>query len=260
MNKLTLNYDRSRVPLYIQVASVMRQRIESGWWREGDKISTIEALETEFGVARVTIRQAIEILREEGLLDARQGRGTFVSGRPKERHWLNLANDFDEVISSIKNNVIRIVHIEEEASVPALGENEGKPADGYTLLRSVQYNSDEPFAMVNLYLARNLFLRERKRFTHLPALPRILEMDDVTIRHAYQTVTIGVADPEIAEQLKIGLGEPTADCRLVLVDDHGVAIYAADFHYHRNCFSLRRDLLDRPSLGLASAIRKKSAQ
>jgi GntR family transcriptional regulator len=73
-------------------------------------------------------------------------------------------------------------------------------------------------------------------------------------------VTIGVADPEIAEQLKVGLGEPTADCRLVLVDDHGVAIYAADFHYHRNCFSLRRDLLDRPSLGLASAIRKKSAQ
>jgi len=90
MNKLVPNYDRSRVPLYVQVASVMRQRVETGRWREGDKISTIDELESEFGVARVTIRQAIEMLRSEGLLDAQQGRGTFVSGRPKNRHWPRL--------------------------------------------------------------------------------------------------------------------------------------------------------------------------
>jgi GntR family transcriptional regulator len=83
MNKLVPNFDRSRVPLYVQLAAVMRQRIESGYWSEGEKISTIEVLESEFGVARVTVRQAIEMLREEGLLDAQQGRGTFVSGPPR---------------------------------------------------------------------------------------------------------------------------------------------------------------------------------
>src|SRR5262245_39241690 len=111
MKKLTSLYDRSRVPLYVQVASVMRQRIETGHWVEGDKISTLEELEAEFGVARVTIRQAIELLRDEGLLDARQGRGTFVSGKPVHNRWLNLANDFDKVVASIKDNVIKRVHI-----------------------------------------------------------------------------------------------------------------------------------------------------
>jgi GntR family transcriptional regulator len=75
-------------------------------------------------------------------------------------------------------------------------------------------------------------------------LPKILEMPDVTINHAHQTLTIGVASPETADLLKIGLGEPTADCRLVLVDDKDVAIYVADIHYHKSCFALRIDLLE----------------
>lgn len=245
MNKLTSIYDRSRVPLYIQVASVMRQRIDSGHWVEGDKISTLEELEQEFAVARVTIRQAIELLREEGLLNAQQGRGTFVSGKPKHNRWLNLANDFDAMVSSIKDNVLKRVHIEEDAPSPDLGEGEGSLAEGYVFLRSVQYNGGEPFSVVNLHLARHIFDKGGKKFMHAAALPRIVEMPDVTINHAHQTLTIGVASPETADLLGIGLGEPTADCRLVLVDDKDIAIYVADIHYHKSCFALRIDLLER---------------
>src|ERR1700752_4031982 len=140
MNKFVPNYERSRVPLYVQVASVMRQRVETGHWREGDKISTIEELEREFGVARVTIRQAIEMLSSEGLLDAQQGRGTFVSGRPKNRHWLNLANDLQSMVDTVRNNVLKRVFIDEKVDPPELASHEGQPADGYSFLRSVQYN------------------------------------------------------------------------------------------------------------------------
>jgi GntR family transcriptional regulator len=222
----------------------MRQRVEAGRWREGEKISTIDELESEFGVARVTIRQAIEMLRSEGLLDAQQGRGTFVSGRPKNRHWLNLANDLESMLNSVKNNVLKRVYVEENVNPPELASHEGKPASGYAFLRSVQYNNDEPFSVVNLYLARNVFVKDRKRFTHTAAIAKIMEMDEITIVQAPQVVTIGVADPETAELLKIGLGEPTADCRLVLIDSNDIAVYVANIHYHRSCFALRSDLLE----------------
>ena len=68
MSKLLKAYDRSRIPLYIQVAAIMRQRIERQQWRPGQKISTLVELEREFEVARVTVRQAVDILRQEGLL------------------------------------------------------------------------------------------------------------------------------------------------------------------------------------------------
>ena len=58
----------SRVPRYLQVASVLRRRIRDGHWLVGDKIATLEELEREFSVARVTVRQAngsdIVLLRE----------------------------------------------------------------------------------------------------------------------------------------------------------------------------------------------------
>src|SRR6516225_9814522 len=88
LSKLSETYGRSRVPLYVQVASVLRTRIQSGLWSAGVKIPTLEELEREFEVARVTIRQAVDILREEGMLQARQGLGTFVSHKMHDRHWV----------------------------------------------------------------------------------------------------------------------------------------------------------------------------
>ena len=69
----------SRIPRYLRVASVLRRRIRDGHWAVGERIATLEALEREFGVARVTVRQAIDMLQSEGLVKSFQGRGTFVT-------------------------------------------------------------------------------------------------------------------------------------------------------------------------------------
>lgn len=221
----------------------MRHRIETGQWAQGAKILTLEELEQEFSVARVTIRQAIDLLRKEGLLDAQQGRGTFVSGKPERNRWLNLATDFDSMIASVRNNVLKQVEVQEDAPMPLLAEGEGTAASAYVFLRSVQYNRNEPFSVVNVHIDKELFDRNRDRFTDAAALAQISEMEDVRLLHAHQVLTIGVASPDTAELLKIALGEPTADCRLVLEDDRGIAIYVGDIHYHRDCFALRNDLL-----------------
>lgn len=261
MKKAASIFGLSRSPLYVQVASVMRQRIESGAWAVGDKISTLEELEQEFGVARVTIRQGIEMLRAEGLLESLQGRGTFVSGRPKHERWLNIATDFEAMVSSIRENVIRRAQVKESSIPPSIGKDEGKPTERYVLIRSVQYNKGEPFSVVNVHLDRNIYIRDPKRFQNEPAVAIISEMEDLTITHAYQRLTIGVADFDTAELLKVGLGEPTADCRLVLLDQNGVSIYVADIHYHKSCFALRMDLLQNTGarVGRPLANRKKIA-
>ena len=146
-----------------------------------------------------------------------QGRGTFVSGKPANNRWLNLATDFDSLVESIRNNVLKRVFIQRDAEPPELIPGAGNHAKAYTFLRSVQFNSGRPFSVVNLHLDQRLFLRDSKRFTRSAALPKIVEMEDIVITHAYQTFTIGVADPETADLLEIGLGEPTADCHLTVM-------------------------------------------
>ena len=88
------SYAQNRVPRYLQVASALRQRLKDGRWAVGDQIATLEELENEFQVARVTVRQAIDLLQSEGLVKSYQGRGTFVMKAPESNRWLQLATDW----------------------------------------------------------------------------------------------------------------------------------------------------------------------
>jgi hypothetical protein len=63
--------------LYVQVADDMRARCESGQWPRGHRIPGITALAAEYDVATMTIRKAKEILKAEGRLITKPGRGTY---------------------------------------------------------------------------------------------------------------------------------------------------------------------------------------
>ncbi|MEZ0095836.1 GntR family transcriptional regulator [Streptacidiphilus sp. EB129] len=67
--------------LYKQVANEMRNSITSGEWPPGSKVPTEEQLSALYEVSRPTVRQAAAALRTEGLLDIRQGKGTYVRDR-----------------------------------------------------------------------------------------------------------------------------------------------------------------------------------
>ena len=71
------------------------RRIRDGHWLVGDKIATLEELEREFNVARVTVRQAIDLLQGEGLVKSFQGRGTFVTKALQNDRWMQLATDWE---------------------------------------------------------------------------------------------------------------------------------------------------------------------
>jgi GntR family transcriptional regulator len=64
---------------YGGVASALRERILAGEWAPGEAIHAEAALAQSYGVALGTIRQALSLLVEDGLLERRHGKGTFVS-------------------------------------------------------------------------------------------------------------------------------------------------------------------------------------
>ena len=68
----------SATPLYQQVANDLRDAIVNDVYHVGARIPTEPELSRLYDVSRITIRKAIEILVEEGLLVKRQGKGTFV--------------------------------------------------------------------------------------------------------------------------------------------------------------------------------------
>lgn len=243
MVQLATTYQRSRIPLYLQVASTLRRRIEDGQWTSGQKISTLEELEAEFQVARVTVRQAIDVLQREGLVQRQQGKGTFVAPGLKDKRWLRLETNWSSLVSIIKDNVPKFIAVSEPLPEPRLAEGDGRLAPEYQFLHSVQSKNHEPYAVARVHLARELYESAPDEFNSHTALPILSALDGVEIARAHQTLVIGSADTETADLLKIALNAPTAEAHCVVVDSRGVAIYVADIIYRGDCVKLDIDLL-----------------
>ncbi len=241
--QLAKTYQRSRIPLYLQVAAALRRRIEEGQWAPAQKISTLEELEAEFQVARVTVRQAIDLLQKEGLVQRQQGKGTFVSQDIKDKRWLRLETNWDSLVATIEDNVPHIIPVETPSPEPRLDPGDGQLAEDYQYIRSIQSRDDEPYALVGVHLARHLYDLAPKAFQKRAALAVLSTLEGIGIARAHQTLVIGSADTKVANYLKVALNSPTAEAHCVVVDDRGVAIYIGEITYRGDCIKLDIDLL-----------------
>jgi GntR family transcriptional regulator len=82
-------------PIYLQLQNLIRDRIADGVWQPGQAIPSEETLVRQFGIARMTVRQALEGLLREGLLIRERGRGTYVA-RPRVERELTRMHGFSE--------------------------------------------------------------------------------------------------------------------------------------------------------------------
>jgi GntR family transcriptional regulator len=74
---MTIDRDGAVAP-YLQLAAILRERIRSGQIPAGRRIPSQSELEQEFDLGRNTIKRAVEILKNEGLVETSPGRGLFV--------------------------------------------------------------------------------------------------------------------------------------------------------------------------------------
>lgn len=72
----------SRVP-YLELAAAIREQIRAGQLAPGDRLQTVRALAAEHSVAQGTVGSALEVLRDEGLIETVQGRGSVVIAAPE---------------------------------------------------------------------------------------------------------------------------------------------------------------------------------
>ena len=72
----------SKLPLYQQIYEILRAELARGMWQPGDLLPTETDLVERFGVSRIIVRQALDMLVQDGLIYRQRGKGTFVSHPP----------------------------------------------------------------------------------------------------------------------------------------------------------------------------------
>lgn len=227
-----VDLNRSTVSRYIQLATLFRRRIDAGVWGAGGRIPTVDELAAEFGVARATIRQALDQIEAEGLIERYRAKGTFVRGSPPERLWCEVQTDWGGLLRSREGAEIEILAAEAGAMPPVSLEGIGRPAQSYHRLRRRHSRRGVAFLLAEIYLDERWWPKvDPADLTRKTALSLVASLPGITIADARQTLTIGSADVEVAEQLDMPLNAPVAQVLRVAVDEAGMVVMVADGIY-----------------------------
>lgn len=236
-------FDRVPIPRYVQLADIMRHRIKRGVWPRGQMLPSIEKLMEEFEVARVTVRQAIQLLAGEGLLSSQRGRGTFVTAEPGAERRLLVQTTLDDLVEMYRGDTPELSNIIESRLQPALKERDGIAAPSYYHMRRVHSREGERYCVVSIFIDERVFALAPDRFRREVVIPLFASLPGIEIAKAHQTLNITAADVEVAENLQIPVNTPVAEIRRVFTGPDGAVIYLGEATYRGDYIHLEMDLM-----------------
>jgi len=216
---------------YQEIAGSIRERVEAA--APGALLPSESELSSEFGVSRVTVRRALELLRDEGSIAARQGFGWFVVTAPVQQRLDELGTIEAQLEHSGRRAERRVLEFAFVAPPPRVAALLG--VDQVLRARRVNLADGEPFAVVTVWcpaeLAANLSRDdvERRPF---------YELLDVELRGATQTIGADSAEPADATVLGVPVGSPLLRCERITTDRYGSPVLVSEhlFPAHRTEF------------------------
>ncbi len=232
----------TRIPRYIQLADIFRQRVNKRIWQPGSTLPSIDQLMEEFNVARVTVRQAIALLADEGLLSPQRGRGTFVTSKATARRQLRVETTLGDLVSMYRGDRPEHATLAENISSPVIYERDGIAAQKYFHMRRVHSRDGERYCVISIYVDYRVFRRAPARFRRELALPVLTSLPGLNIASARQTLTISTADVETSRLLGISVNSPMAEVRRVMCAPDRTVIYLAEVSYRGDYIHLEMDL------------------
>lgn len=195
-------------PVYIKIHNQLRENIESGRWTVGQKIPAERELAASFDVSRMTLRQAIQALVDEGILERRVGSGTFVANR-KVQEKMSGVTSFTEMMQAAgKRPSSRTISY--HLTIPSQTEIEKLklPAGAQVLrMERVRYGDDVPICFEIATIPAQL-IEDFSKEEVTSSFYRTLEKKaNLYPGHAVQMISATKATERIATYLQIKRGD-----------------------------------------------------
>lgn len=147
-------------PMYIKIHNKIKRDIENHIYKVGDRIPAERQLAVKFGVSRMTLRQAIKTLEDEGILERRLGSGTYVASQKVQEKMSGIMS-FTE-ITKANGQTPSSKLISYQIGQPSLSEKERLQLDaGVDVLRMerIRYADESPICYevvtIPYYLVKN---------------------------------------------------------------------------------------------------------
>ena len=224
----------SPIPLYFQIAENLKQAIEDGTLKPGDRLDNELDLTERLGVSRPTVRQAVQRLVEQGLVVRRRGLGTVVIA-PRILRSVALTSLYDDLSASGRHPATTVIGVrdieadDELASILALPS--GAPVLSVERLRLAD---GTPLAIMRNYLPAGLLKGRPENALEKTGLYELLRSQGVELHAGQQVIGARQAAPHEARLLAARRGATVLTITRITFDaagrpvEHGSHVYLAD--------------------------------
>ena len=220
---------QSPLPLYVQIRDSLRRQILDGSYEVHARLPSENEMMNTFGVSRITIRQALRDLHNEGLVFSAQGKGTFVS-KPKAVQNVQRLEGFGEAMAAQGYEAsARVLSIQEmKAPKAVVAALDLQPGDDVVEVKRVRYLNRSPVCIDDSYFPMDI---GRKMFSldlSGDIFPLLENFFGIPLGGADIGLDATLADEEAQQYLNLKTGEAILRVERLTHDQNGRPI---DFEY-----------------------------
>ena len=218
---------------YRTIADDLRRRVEAGEFAAGRTLPSEAELSEAYEASRVTVRKALELLRDEGLVDARQGFGWFAAVDPLRQSLGRLGTIESQLAESGVQSERRVLDFGFVPSPPRVRKILGVKT--VLEVRRLNLADGEPFARVTVWCPEHLGAHLSRDDVERASF---YDLIDQPLGGAVQTIGAAVVDARDAAVLEVPLGSAVLRCERTTSDPEGHPVLVSEhvFPAHRTEF------------------------
>ncbi|MDR7268147.1 GntR family transcriptional regulator [Pelomonas saccharophila] len=231
----------SPLPLYTQIKEILRARILDGSYQPHQQMPSESEMMASFDVSRITVRQALNDLQNEGLIFRIHGKGSFVS-KPKAFQDLGRLQGFGEAMRQMGYETFaRVLSIKTVLPPPQVAEKLHLPKRAkVTELHRLRFLNREPISLDVTYVPAAIGQRLAKEDLAARDVFAILENDyGLALGHAELQIGSTLADETLAGQLRVEEGSPVLFIERTTHTADGVPIDYEHLYYRGDAFQYK---------------------
>lgn len=232
------------IPLYYQLKQWLVEQIDRGDLMPGDFIPSERELSEEFEISRMTVRQALLELVNEGRLVREKGKGTFVAEPKISQGLLKLTSFSEDMISRGMKPGAYVVDVTVKKVTPVVQKRLHMKADDSALIVTrLRMADDKPMALETTHLPLSRFSGlEQQDFNNMSIYQYIKEHYGIVTAFASQTIEVGLPNGSEAKLLDTHADAPILLIERVTFDEHRVPIEFVKSVYRGDRYKLFAEL------------------
>ena len=236
--------EKLRTPLYHQIYILIRDKILSGAYPNGELIPTEKQLEHTFNVSRITVKRALDELAKEGLVTRQRGRGTMVTyTAPVSSSFGDMDGLLGDMLNIALETKVQILEFNYAKASPQVTDAlKLSPESLVQYARRIRTKDGTPFSYVTTYVPENIGRSFKRNDLKNQPILALIEKTGVSINRARQTVTATLADGITGPALNVGIGSPLLKVTRIVYDTDDRPVEYIIIYYWPGLYRLNLDL------------------